>query len=456
MNPRKILVLTGVVLALFAFIVLYERRMPTTDEKQRKGQLHWDLPADRVDWIRLERQDGMILELKKNDAGTWRIIKPEAYPADAFATNDLARELADLKRAGGDAAGARPEDYGLKPPAVKAAFSWTEEAAPQKKKTRVVEFGIEIPGMEIAAARLSGTENVLFVPASVLAMVKKNANDFKSREIFSGSASDVTSLDIERGRGHLVLARKAGIWWLQQPLVDLADSGAAARLAEQLVALRALDFVGSADKESLATQGLAPPLYRVSMVDSKGMRSVVELGSTRSDGNSVYARRESQVLTVSNSIVEELSKEAIIFREARLVTPERSAVTAIEGQFGADKFSFARAAGGWTSAGNPVTAAVADDLLTSILDVKSKSFLEESDAARLKSQAPAGSIRLTTATEPWEITLYVVKSDVQATVSHRPGAFVLPPDTLTRVQEAFKKAAASRPAPTPVPKAKKK
>jgi hypothetical protein len=339
----------------------------------------------------------------------------------------------------------------LKPPGVKATFVWTEESAPQKKKTRTVEFGIEIPGMDIAAARLAGTENVIFVPASVFSAVKKNVNDFKSREVFGGSASDVATIDIERGRGRLVLAKKGGSWWLQQPVADLADSGVAARLAEELVALRTLDFVGSAEKESLATQGLAPPLFRVALVDGKGSRSSVDFGATRSDGNSVYARRETQVLTVSNPIVEELSKETTAFREAHLVTPDRSAVAGVEGQFGDEKFAFGRSGGAWTAAGKPIAGTAAEDLLSAILDLKSKSFVDESDAAKLKSQTPAASVRLTMAPEPWEFKLYAVRTDVQAVVARRPGGFILPPESLTRLAEAFKKAAARQPTPVPSP-----
>jgi hypothetical protein len=461
MNPRKILVLTGVVLLLFAFIILFERRMPTTEDRQRKGDLHWDLPVDRVDSLRLERQGDATLELKKTDAGAWRLVKPESYPADTFAALDLARELASLKRAGGSTAGMRPEEYGLTPPAVRATFSWTDEPAPQKKKTRTVEFGIEIPGMDIAAARVAGTETVIFVPGSVLAAVKKNANDFKSREVFGGSASDVASIDVERGRGHIVLTKKSGSWWLQQPVTDLADSGAAGRLAEELVAMRALDFVGSAEKENLATQGLAPPLFRVSLVDSKGARSSVDFGATRSDGNSVYARRETQVLTVPNTIMDELSREAIAFREAHLVIPDRSAVTLLEGVFGDNKYAVSRVEKGWTADGKPIVAAAGEDLLTALVNVRSKGFLDESDAAALKSQTPFATVRIALPPEPWEVRFFIAKTEVRATVSRRPGAFAMPPDTVTRLQEAFKKAATSVPTPvstparTPVPSPKK-
>ena len=454
MNPRKLLLLTGAVLALFAFILFFERRMPTTEERERKGPLHWELPADRVESVRLERQDPAMgtVELRKGEGGGWRLVKPESYPADAAPVMDLVRELASLKRAGGDPAGAKPDAYGLVPPAVKATFTWTEEAAPQKKKTRAVEFGIEIPAGDTAAARVAGTENVIFVKASALLAVKKNVNDFKSREVFDGAASDMVSVDIERGRGHLVLAKKGGVWWLQQPVIDLADSGVATRLVEDLLALRAVDFVGSAERENLATQGLNPPVSRVTLTDTKGARSTVDLGATRSDGNSVYARRETQVLTVHNAIVDELSKEAIAFREPHLVMPDRAAASGVEGDFGDLKFAFARNGAAWTSTGKPIASGAADDVLSALLDLKSKSFLDEPDAARLRALAPAATIRLVVGPETWEIKLYTVRSDIQASVARRPGCFLMPQDTLTRLLEAFKKAASSQPPPAPATK----
>ena len=100
MNPRKILVLTGVVLLLFAFIILFERRMPTTDERQRKGPLHWSIPSDRVDSIRIERQDAtferVLVDVPCTGLGALR-RRPEARwrksPADIPGLGELQRAL---------------------------------------------------------------------------------------------------------------------------------------------------------------------------------------------------------------------------------------------------------------------------------------------------------------------------------------------------------------------------
>ena len=348
MSPRKLLLLTAVVFGLFAFIVFFERKMPTTGERQSKGDLHWDLPEDRVVSVQLDH-DGSIVELV-HDGDAWRLTRPAPYPADSFAASDLARQLAQLRRVGGDSSEARPEDYGLTKPTAKATIVWKDAGDEKKKSTRTIEFGIDIPGTDIAAARVAGQTRVLFVPASVAASVKKPASDYQSKDVFGGSTADVARLDLERGRGHLLLTQRDGIWWMEQPLKDLADADAASRLAGDLTALRVIDFL-SADKDTLATWGLAPPLYRVMLSDAKGKATTAEFGSTRSDGNSVYGRREGQAFTVASSIVEEFSKEAEAFRETHLVRFDRAKASALEGTFGADSVKLARGKdGGWSAA----------------------------------------------------------------------------------------------------------
>jgi hypothetical protein len=54
-SPKKLLLLTAIVAVLFAFIALFERKMPTTSERERKGDLYWDIPEEQVGRIELTR-----------------------------------------------------------------------------------------------------------------------------------------------------------------------------------------------------------------------------------------------------------------------------------------------------------------------------------------------------------------------------------------------------------------
>lgn len=452
MSPRKLLVLTGVVVALFAFIFFFERKMPTTSEREQKGELYWDLPEDRVESVLLTH-GGETVELAKS-GDSWRLVRPEAYPADTFAASDLASQLADLKKPSGESnAEGKPEDYGLAKPSAKATFVWLDPGKPARKHSRTLEFGLDIPGTEVTAARVAGQSEILFVPASLAASVRKTADDFRSKDVFAGSSLDPTGIDVARGRGRLTLTKKEGIWWLEQPISDLADRDVADRLAGELSSLRVTEFVPKAQAADLSALGLAPPVYRITVTDSKGARHPLDLGSTRSDGNSVYAARQGQVFTVGNSLVDELSKEAVAFRDKRLVRFERSDVQGMATTIGSARHTFARQQAGWSLDGRALLASAADDLMTAVLDVESKSLLEGAPVEKLASrpadvvvvvQMPAG--------QSWKISLYPYRGDFAAIVSRRPGGFAVARDGVDRLRQAIEKAAAA-PAVTPKPTA---
>ncbi len=451
MSAKKLIVLTALVVVLFAFVFFFERKMPTTTERLQKGDLVWDLPEERIESVLLERPAGVV-ELARSGASSWRLAKPESFPADGFAASDLVSQLARLKRAGGDASGARPEDYGLKSPSAKATIVWKEDPKSAKKLSRTLEFGIEIPGTDATAARVAGSDAVLFVPTSLATAVKKGADEFKSKEVFSPAASNAARLDVDRGRGRLSLAKKDGIWWIRQPLSDLADNDPVEKLIGSLSALRVLDFLPSG--QGLASLGLAPPLFQVDLAEAKGPGVSVDFGSTRSDGNSIYARRENQVFTVSSTIGDDLSREAEVYREPRLVRFDRGSVSQLDGAFVHASFSLARREGGWSLGGRALTAPAVDDLLSALLDVKSKSFEDESAGKALSSREPAATVTVKLSagagTSPWVIRFYPRGTETEASVSGRPGAFLIAGDPVSALAAAFQKAAA---APTAVPTA---
>jgi len=449
MSHRKLIVLTALVVALFAFVYLFERKMPTTEERAKKGDLVWELPEDQIEAIRLERPGSLTVELARAGPASWRLVKPDSYPADSAAVSDLLSQLARLRRAGGDSSEAKPDDYGLKSPSGKATITWKDDAKPGKKFSRTLEFGIEIPGTDATAARLAGGNSVLFVPTTVAVAARKPADEFKTREVFP-PALEAARLEVERGRGRLSLAKKDGAWWLRQPLSDLAESGAVDRMVSSLTALKALEFLPAPQASGLASFGLSPPFIHVVLADAKGPGTAVDLGATRADGNAVYARRENQVLTVASSIVEDLSREAEAFREPRLVHFDRSAVTQLDGAFAGGSFSLVRKDGGWNLAGRPLLAPSVDDLLTAILDIKSKAFADEALAASLAARQPSATVTVRlSAGGPWTVKLYAGGTEARATVSGRPGAFLVAGEPVAPLEAAFQKAAAPAPPPTP-------
>lgn len=446
MSAKKLLALTAVVALLFGFIFLFERRMPTTEDRTRKGDLYWDIPEGEVERIELTRS-GETLEFQRAGDAGWKMIKPEKYPADPFAVGSVLSELAEFKRAGGeDADDARAADYGLDKPAARATIVWGDPAEPKSRKTRTIEFGAAIPGTDVVAARVVGTQKVLFVPAAVLASLSKSADDFESREVFGGAPADLTRLEILRGRGRLVFARRQVAWWLVEPMSDLADTAEVDRLAASLLRLRVKDFVhGSQD---LAAISLSPALFRVSITGAKGAVTAVDFGATRSDGNTIYVRRDGQVSTIDRDILDELSKEAEAFRGRALLGFNRSDATGIDAAFGKTRIVLEQKDGGWSSGGRPVLAAAADDALGALLDLKSKDFADEAAVTTLEPATAIVTVRMKSG-DPWTLSLHPEAGGMIGRVSARPGGFLVDRDAAEKLEAAFRKAVAEA---TPVKK----
>jgi hypothetical protein len=117
---------------------------------------------------------------------------------------------------------------------------------------------------------------------------------------------------------------------------------------------------------------------------------------------------------------------------------------------GPKRHAFSRQKAGWSVDGRALLASAADDLMTAVLDVESKTFLEAAAREKLGSrpadvevavQLPAG--------QSWKMSFHAYRGDFAAMVSRRPGAFAVARDAVDRLREAIEKASAA-PAATPV------
>lgn len=96
-------------------------------------------------------------------------------------------------------------------------------------------------------------------------------------------------------------------------------------------------------------------------------------------------------------------------------------------------------------------ASAVDDALNAISAIRSKAFLDDAEAKTLP--APAATVVVRTKTGPsWTIGLRPRAGDVVATVSSRPGGFVVEGDVPGKLGAALARAVTP---PTPVPTKKR-
>ena len=340
----------------------------------------------------------------------------------------------------------RPEDYGSEVPSAKATIVWKDDPKSAKKLSRTLEFGIEIPGTDATAARVAGSDAVLFVPTSLASAVKKGADEFKSKEVF---------VLFGFGRRAAGGGPRAGPTVPREEGRDLVDPPASLRPRRErpgreahraLTALRVLDFVPLRRGRTWLPWGSPRLSSTWSWPTRRGpARPSISARPGRMETRSM-PRREGQVFTVASTIVggplagsRGVPGATPCPLRPRLGLAGGRRVRAIR------VFRFARREGGWSLAGRALTAPSVDDLLSALLDVKSKSFLDEATGKALASREPAATVtmKLSSGAEPLPGPFASIRREPrsQATVSGRPGAFLIAGDPVSALEAAFQKAA---------------
>ena len=292
--------------------------------------------------------------------------------------------------AGGDVGrGAKPEDYGLEKPVGEGHVVWTDPTKPAEEDRARSSSASRFPGTDITPRASRARPKVLFVPASS----SPSAEEDRRRLPEQGRLRRVrrrTSprIEIQRGRGRLVLARKDGIWWLDasrsptSPTRDEAD-----RLVGAADGAAGAEFI-HATARTWRRWGCIRRSTASALTDAKGAVDVASTSARRAR-TGTPSTRGARVRSSRSSatIVDELSKEAEAFRERALVAFDRGDVAGVDGELRrgrASRSTQEAAAGARTAARSSPPRRTTSDARSSTL--KSKSFLDEAAAKALAAR----------------------------------------------------------------------
>ena len=289
MSTKKLLVLTGVFLVLLAFVVFFERKQPTSEERAKAGKRLADFKADDVVSVAIERPDLPKVELTRREKSRWTVTNPPASAADGFAAENLVGDLARLEVVGETRTSFDPKEYGLDAPKAKATLTFADQS------TKVFSFGASIPGTEATAAAAGPLFGAVRV--APLAALSKPVDEYRSRQLFDVPVGEITRLSVTRGSSTVVVSRDVktgvapGAWRLEKPVADLASESFVDRLLGDLAGARISEFA-SLPETDLTRVGLAPPVVSVAL--EKGTEKVATIGfgaaKAESAGSHMYAR----------------------------------------------------------------------------------------------------------------------------------------------------------------------
>ena len=377
-----------------------------------------------------------------------------AYPADTFAV------VGPRVGARGVEARRRRRRQEAKPERLRARHAGREghdrlEATPDDRQTKQDAHDrvrrATLPGTDVTAARVAGQSRVLFVPASVLGVGPQARGRLPEPGRVRGPPARCRAhRDRCAGAAGSCRSRSEGIWWMAA-----ADLGPRRRRGggpsgrRSLTRLRVSEFIHARRGPAGARPEPAALPRHAHGREGHGDRRRLRLDALgrqldlRAPGGQVFTRRD-------RDIVEELSKEAEAFRDRGCVAFDRGDVDRRSRGRSATTSVRPRAEG--RRAGAPAASrcspASADDVLSAILDLKSRAFVDEAEAQVLApATATVGRQDRPRTRSPGRSSFHPRAGSARDASRDGPGAFAVRGTPPTELEAAFQKAATP---PTPL------
>ena len=345
----RTLILLALALGLALFIVLVERKMPTTQEREEQKKKIFSVKEEEITGLKYAAPDFSWEAKKQGDK--WRLVAPMDYPADEGTLSGILSSIANLEREKELEAGADLAALDLKP--AKTVVTFTTAQGPVS-----LTLGAALPGVgNLAVQRMDTGRGYLIAPGFSSAL-KKSLTELRSKEIFSVDASQAAVIELRKGDRTTTLRKGPDGWMLDFPFPDRAQREGVDDLLFGFTGLRAKDFVDTVDEAKLKALGLDPPYARIAFYD-KDKKALLEasVGRPKDLGkDEFYVLRGRQVFLTSHSLWEKLEQGTLAFPDPKLLGLKRWEVDRIETTLGTDKRVLERKEGEWWADGKKIAA----------------------------------------------------------------------------------------------------
>jgi hypothetical protein len=391
MPTKKLLILSGVFLALLAFVILFERKQPTSEERAKSAKRLADVNVEEVASILLERPNLPKVELSRREKNRWVLAGEPEGPADGFAAENLVIDLGRLDVVGDVRTDVDPKEFGLDTPKAKVTVTLKDNSV------KAFAFGQAIPGTDATAA----SEGARFaaVRAAPLAALTKPLDDYRSRSFFETPVAEITRVTVTKGSYAVVVARgskpdrAAGGWRMEKPVADFASAAFVDRLLGDLASERISEFPPVPPAE-LQRVGLSPSWATVKLEKGAEVVATISFGAAKADaGGKLYAKVGSVVAVVDDRVREDLDAEMSAWREGRVLPVDMPALRRVS--FVADdlRAGAEKVEGTWRSTGREIHADVAEALGGGIARAEVKTFLPRRNGKPAKDK-PVATLEL--------------------------------------------------------------
>jgi hypothetical protein len=308
---RSTWVLLAAVAVLLVGILLWERRVPTTEQRET-GQLKVFDPAV-AKATRLDREGGLPLRLRKGTEERWSLTLPVDDLADRYTVEGLLERLVQARALRFLPPGTPAAELGLDRPRA----TWSLQGDDGKVR---VEVGREAAFGEGLYLRVNGV--LALVPRDLESLLLGPADDFRLKALTAVATQDVRSFTVEEaGKTRVGARRDASMGEIVVPQ-GLGASQKIETMLDDLSLCMVDAFVPGAVDGRAA--GLAPPQRRVRLDLEKGPAVDIALGAPVPGGDPnrdlIYASVSGRPspMTVSANSLKTLSKDPESLRSLKL------------------------------------------------------------------------------------------------------------------------------------------
>jgi hypothetical protein len=350
-----LLIVTG---AVFAYMYFVERKIPDTDEANRRAGKVLNFDRDKIDGVVIQNGDERI-EVRRHDK-KWTLESPIKDQADSSTVDDL---LADLESWSKDGAISAKE--------IESDKNKLAEFDVAKPKLRLKLLGQGAPpeilfGKDTALegkeyVRLENSKTVFIAPQSIKKAIDKKPADFRDKKLTDLIMAQVQRVVLKTPAGEMELQKQGDHWEIMKPLRARADDQKVGDLIAQVTTARIQQFVAD-DKGDLRRYGLAEPRGSITLFadNDKSGQTLHIGGQPEKEKDQNYVRFSSRgfVYTLPKKIEELLNARPNDLRDRHLVRIDTKNLDRLTIEpAGKPKIVLARKAEEWTIASKNNAAA---------------------------------------------------------------------------------------------------
>jgi len=258
-----------------------------------------------------------------------------------------------------------------------------------------MEVGSEVPAGASMIVAADGEISV--VDGMVWAELARAPGDWRSRRVIHRTEDQITGITVGLGDSQVILARRGGDFWIEQPVEDRADAKLTGDLLTEVAAMRKSTFV---DDQGVALEemGLEPPIGYVELRSaSDDAPSRILWGvSDSAQPDRHYAMADGQVFTTETNLQPYLEKPVQQWRSLELTSMETFEIDRLEiVQPGQPPLTLVRDGADWQRNEDTISFTAVSELLYALTQQKADRIQPEVTSASLDSGAAQALLKVT-------------------------------------------------------------